>query len=190
MGKKIVHQSTKSVKVFRDSREITPWVSPTVNLHSPFATNKIKTSRYTWWNFLPLAILIQFTKIANVAWLFVMILNSFPAVRVNSPLVVAIVLGIIVFIGVLKEGLTDYARYKLDKKVNNTAVKKLGHLQSGPCRMEAGDKRVVDTKLMDVKVGDVLVLNDKQIIPADCIILATTSENCPEGGEEGFIQTA
>jgi hypothetical protein len=51
-----------------------------------------------------------------VAWLFVMILNSFPAVRVNSPLVVAIVLGIIVFIGVLKEGLTDYARYKLDKK--------------------------------------------------------------------------
>jgi magnesium-transporting ATPase (P-type) len=56
--------------------------------------------------------------------------------------------------------------------------------------LEAGDKRVVDTKLMDVKVGDVLVLNDKQIIPADCIILATTSENCPEGGEEGFIQTA
>ena len=45
---------------------------------SKFATNQIKTSRYTVVTFLPLSILIQFTKIANIAWLCVMILNSFP----------------------------------------------------------------------------------------------------------------
>jgi len=142
----------------------------------------IKTARYNMWNFLPLSIIIQFTKIANVAWLCVMILNSFPQIRVNSPLVVAIVLGIIIFIGVLKEGITDYARHKLDAKVNNTPVKKIGNMD------ENDAKHVVDTKLMDVKVGDILYLEDKQIIPADCIVLQTTNET--GAGDEGFIQTA
>lgn len=71
----------------------------------------IKTSRYTIWNFLPFSIAIQFTKIANVAWFIVLILNSFPAIRVNSPVVVAVVLSIIIFVGVLKEAITDFARH-------------------------------------------------------------------------------
>ena len=95
----------------KESRFIIPTPMISVNKDSKFCTNMIKTSRYTIVTFLPLSILIQFTKIANVAWLCVMILNSFPQVRVNSPLVVAVVLSIIIFIGVLKEGITDYARH-------------------------------------------------------------------------------
>jgi hypothetical protein len=41
----------------------------------------------------------------------VLILNSFPAIRVNSPVVVAVVLSIIIFVGVLKEAITDFARH-------------------------------------------------------------------------------
>jgi len=36
------------------------------------------------------------------------ILNGYPKIRVNSPIVVAVVLGIIVLIGIFKEGITDY----------------------------------------------------------------------------------
>lgn len=154
---------------------------PGANEKSLFVTNKIKTARYTWWNFLPFAILIQFTKIANVAWLFVAILNSIPAVRVNSPLVVAIVLSVIILIGVLKEFITDFARHKQDAKVNNTGVKKIGALdQNDP-------QHIIDSKLMHIKVGDILYLEDKQIIPADCVVLQTTNDI---GSDEGFIQTA
>jgi hypothetical protein len=55
--------------------------------------------------------MIQFTKIANVSWVVVMILNAFKQISVNSPVVVAIVLGIIITIGVIKEGISDYSRH-------------------------------------------------------------------------------
>lgn len=106
-----------------------------------------------------------------------MILNSFPQIRVNSPLVVAIVLGVIIFIGVLKEGITDYSRHQSDKKVNSTPVNKIGTLAKG-------SNHNVKTCLRDVKVGDILVLEDKQQIPADCVVLQVTNET---GGDEGFI---
>lgn len=109
-----------------------------------------------------------------------MILNSFPQIRVNSPLVVAIVLGVIIFIGVLKEGITDYSRHQSDNKVNRTEVQKIGTLAKG-------SQHIVKTCLKDVNVGDILVLEDKQQIPADCVVLQVTNDI---GTDEGFIQTA
>jgi len=76
-----------------------------------FCTNKIKTSRYTIWSFLPLTFLLQFTKIGNCIWLCVLILNYIPAISINGPAVVTAVLSIIIIIGITKEGITDYVRY-------------------------------------------------------------------------------
>jgi phospholipid-translocating ATPase len=76
--------------------------------------------------------LIQFTKVANIAWLIVGILNAFKQFSINSPIVVVIVLSIIVGIGVIKEGVTDYSRHQSDKKMNATPVKKIGTLEKGP----------------------------------------------------------
>ncbi len=95
--------------------------------------------------------MIQFSKVANVSWLIVGILNCFPNIRVNSPLVVPIGLGIIVFIGLLKEGITDYQRHQSDKKINATTVNKVGTLDDGP-------NKTVKTQLKDTKVGDIIVL--------------------------------
>ena len=57
-----------------------------------------------------------------------MILNAFKQISVNSPVVVAIVLGIIITIGVIKEGISDYSRHQSDKKTNATPVMKIGTL--------------------------------------------------------------
>ena len=57
-----------------------------------------------------------------------MILNAFKQISVNSPVVVAIVLGIIITIGVIKEGISDYSRHQSDKKTNATTVMKIGTL--------------------------------------------------------------
>lgn len=109
-----------------------------------------------------------------------MILNSFPQVRVNSPLVVAVVLGIILTIGILKEGLTDYSRHQQDKRTNNTPTIKIGGVSND-------QDEFVSTRLADIKVGDVLFLKDKSQIPADCVVLRTKNDT---GSAEGFIQTA
>ena len=171
----------KDLSQQENTRLVVP--KPTVGLRtdSLFCTNEIKTSRYNWYNFLPIAIAIQFTKVANVSWLFVMILNMFPAIRINSPLVVAVVLGVILFIGVLKEGISDLSRHKQDKKTNGTPVIKMGHASPG------NKNHRFNQTLKDVKVGDILFLEHGQQIPADCVILAVTNE---QETDEGFIQTA
>lgn len=145
-------------------RHVTPNPKVSVDEYTGFCTNEIRTSRYTVFTFLPLSILIQFTKIANVAWLIVMILNCFPQIRINSPVAVAAVLSAIIFIGVLKEGLSDWSRHKSDKRTNETPVRKIGTLEEGP-------NHKVNICLRDVKVGDILVLKDKEQIPADCVVL-------------------
>ena len=35
-----------------------------------YPSNRIKTSRYTWWNFVPISLLLQFTKVINCFYLF------------------------------------------------------------------------------------------------------------------------
>ncbi len=102
-----------------------------------FCTNKIKTTRYTALSFLPLTFLLQFTKIGNCIWLCVLILNYIPKIAINSPAVVTAVLLIIVIIGIVKEGITDFIRYKSDKKINAVECIKI----------ENGDLKHVKVKL-------------------------------------------
>lgn len=73
-------------------------------------------------------------------------------------------LSIIVGIGVIKEGVTDYSRHQSDKKMNATPVKKIGSLEKGP-------NDTVNIELKDVRVGDIVVLGNKDQIPADCVVL-------------------
>ena len=76
-----------------------------------FCTNEIKTSRFTLWNFLPLAILIQYKKVANISWTIVAIMTSFREISVNGPWIVTIAISIVLLIGITKEGITDYSRH-------------------------------------------------------------------------------
>lgn len=54
----------------------------------------------------------------NVFYLMNMILQMFPSVRTNKPEYIAIVLGTLIFIGMLKEFMADLKRYKTDKASN------------------------------------------------------------------------
>lgn len=96
-------------------------------------------------------------------------------IKINSPVVVAIVLGAIVVIGIFKEGITDYQRHQSDKKTNATTVNKIGTFEDGP-------NRIVKTELQNIKVGDIIVLWDKQQVPADCIVLKVENDNGELGG--------
>lgn len=90
-----------------------------------YPTNKVKTTRYTILNFLPITFMLQFTKVINVFYLGNAILQSFPSVSTNDPLYTIIPLAILIFLGMLKEGLADYKRYKIDKATNAAPVRRL-----------------------------------------------------------------
>ena len=83
-------------------------------------SNRIKTTRYTWWNFVPLALFLQFTKVVNCFYVVNTILQSIPSISTNDPIYASSVLMLLILIGMLKEGLADYKRYKTDKGSNAT----------------------------------------------------------------------
>jgi hypothetical protein len=65
---------------------------------TPFPDNSIRTTKYTLATFLPLALLFQFKRLANIYFLIIAVLQSFPvlspfaAYTAWTPL--AVVLGI------------------------------------------------------------------------------------------------
>lgn len=90
-----------------------------------YPSNKVTTTRFNIFNFLPITILLQFTQVINVFYLGNAILQSFPSVSTNDPLYTIIPLIFLIFLGVLKEGLADYKRYKIDKTTNEKPVLRL-----------------------------------------------------------------
>jgi len=139
-----------------------------------FENNAIRTSKYTPWNFLPKAIIIQFRRLANIYFLVTAVLQSISTISSLSagsaiaPFIVVIVLSVI------REGVEDIPRQQNDKKVNNLTtpiLKKDGQLHT--------------EKWKEVKVGDILLVKDGEDFPADMVLLKSANDN-----GMAFIETA
>jgi len=65
------------------------------------------------------SLLIQFTKVSNTFYLIGAVLQSIPAISTNDALATIIPLAYVVAVGMLKEFLADFKRYKADKKTNS-----------------------------------------------------------------------
>ena len=83
-----------------------------------YPSNRIETTRYTWDNFLPITFFLQFTKVINVFYLFNMILQAIPSVSTNGWQYTFVPLLGMVSLGMAKEFVADYKRYKMDKESN------------------------------------------------------------------------
>ena len=59
---------------------------------------------------------------SNTFYLIGAILQSLPEISTNDPLATIIPLAYVVAVGMLKEALADYKRYKADKKTNRHPV--------------------------------------------------------------------
>ena len=85
----------------------------------------IKTTRYNWYNFVPITLLIQFTKVINIFYTVNLIMQCYPQIRTVEPEYGLATLLTLIFIGMLKEFLADYKRYKTDKISNSNPVQRL-----------------------------------------------------------------
>ena len=69
-----------------------------------------------------MSLFLQFTKVVNIFYLVNVILQFFPSISTNEPEYIGTVLATLIFIGMLKEFLADYKRYKTDKASNSAAT--------------------------------------------------------------------
>ena len=127
-------------------------------------TNKRKSTQYTWLTFFPVAFALQFKKLVNIFYIVTGILNMFKSIRVNSPIVVLTPTIIIMLMGVYKEFVGEWKRYKDDKKVNATPVTRLALPGSANFKGTNGGNEMQWEKvtLADVKTGDIVMIEDQE----------------------------
>ncbi len=146
----------------------------------PHVSNRIRSSRYTLWNFLPKQIVFQFGKVANFYFLVISILQMIPGLSTTGTYTTIVPLMVFISISMAKEGYDDLRRNKLDKAENNrmTTVLHSYHSrehvpaeESEISMTASGPKQWVTRKWQDIKVGDIIKLQRDDAIPADLVLL-------------------
>ncbi|CAD8052350.1 unnamed protein product [Paramecium sonneborni] len=130
-----------------------------------FPTNFIKTSKYNIVTFLPLSLLGQFRRYANIYFLFIAIIQSFPIISPLNPISAIAPLVFVLGLSMIREAMEDISRHKSDNEVNAMDCTKIVN------------NRKVKTTWADLKVGDLLFISENEMFPADIIVLSSHFES-------------
>ncbi|XP_036823272.1 phospholipid-transporting ATPase ID isoform X1 [Oncorhynchus mykiss] len=127
-----------------------------------YASNCIVTSKYNVITFLPVNLFEQFQEVANTYFLFLLILQLIPQISSLSWFTTIVPLVLVLSITAVKDATDDYFRHKSDNQVNNrqSQVVIQGSLQK--------------EKWMNVRVGDIIKLENNQFVAADLLLLSSS----------------
>ena len=93
------------------------------NSKYPYPSNYIKTTTYTIITFLPIGLLMQFRRLANIYFLIVAILQTVPILSYVTPYAAYLPIIIVLTVSMIREGIEDFRRYRSDKKMNMDSFK-------------------------------------------------------------------
>lgn len=160
----------------------------------PYIDNTIVSCRYTPWNFFPRQLIAQFSKLANFYFLLIAILQMIPGLSTTGQYTTIVPLLIFVLISMAKEGYDDLRRHRLDKEDNLREVDVLSHRQPTEVPDEDADHgfsypetlsmRWRTKKWQELTVGDVILLERDEPVPADVVVL-----HADEPTEAAFVET-
>ncbi|XP_061097733.1 phospholipid-transporting ATPase IF-like isoform X1 [Conger conger] len=130
-----------------------------------FADNKIISSKYTIWNFVPKNLFEQFRRIANFYFLIIFLVQLMVDTP-TSPVTSGLPLFFVITITAIKQGYEDWLRHKADNEVNGAPV---FVVRSGS---------LVQTRSKNIRVGDIVRVAKDETFPVDLVLL---SSDRPEG---------
>ncbi|XP_069753203.1 phospholipid-transporting ATPase IF isoform X3 [Narcine bancroftii] len=125
-----------------------------------FPDNRIISSKYTVWNFVPKNLFEQFRRIANFYFLVIFLVQLMIDTP-TSPFTSGLPLFFVITVTAIKQGYEDWLRHKADNEVNNTPVYVI---RSG---------RLVQTRSQNIRVGDIVKIEKDQTFPTDLVLLST-----------------
>ena len=132
--------------------------------------NKIKSTRFNVFSFVPIALFLQYKKVVVCFYTFNTVMQSFPSISTNSPLASLIPVVFIILLGMLKELYLECKRMKDDKRINTSPCLRSGSVSEAGINFE-------ESQVQFIRVGDILKLKDDDYVPADCVILQVSQEN-------------
>ncbi|SJK97928.1 probable P-type ATPase (amino-phospholipid-translocase) [Armillaria ostoyae] len=132
-----------------------------------FSSNFVSTSKYNLATFLPKFLLEQFSKYANMFFLFTACIQQIPDVSPTNPYTTIVPLGVVLLASAFKEVQEDLKRHQSDSELNSRKAKVL-----------EPQGTFVEQKWKDIRVGDVVRMESNDFIPADMLLLSSSE---PEG---------
>lgn len=147
--------------------------NPPANAINKYVDNHISTAKYNVVTFLPKFLYEQFSKIANVFFLFTAALQQIPGLSPTNRYTTIAPLLIVLLISAGKELVEDYRRRQADNSTNTAKARVLR------------GSTFAETKWINVAVGDVIRVESEEPFPADLVLLASSE---PEG--LCYIETA
>ncbi|KAI4204927.1 MAG: hypothetical protein LQ350_000779 [Teloschistes chrysophthalmus] len=90
-----------------------------------YERNKIRTAKYTPLSFVPKNLWFQFHNIANIYFLFVILLGIYWIFGNPNPALSSVPLIVILFLTAVKDGIEDWRRTVLDNELNNAPTHRL-----------------------------------------------------------------
>ncbi|GAA5846250.1 hypothetical protein JCM3766R1_000765 [Sporobolomyces carnicolor] len=138
----------------------------TLNATQKYSNNSISTSKYNLVTFLPKFLAEQFSKYANIFFLFTACIQQIPNVSPTNRYTTILPLGIVLIVAALKEAKEDIKRHQSDADLNTRKAKVLE------------GSSFVDKPWRSIKVGDIVRVESNESFPADLVILSSSE---PEG---------
>jgi len=129
-----------------------------------------------------------------------MIIQCIPQISPLNPLSGILPLAFVLIISMIREGIEDYRRYTDDKAANSQPVRVLRNSQPSASELEEKKRKALKQKpgfnlnfpqcfdivqAQDLRVGQVVLIYEEEIFPADLILLGTSDKD-----NRAYIETA
>ncbi|XP_077345742.1 phospholipid-transporting ATPase IG isoform X1 [Lithobates pipiens] len=151
---------TRTVYVgHRPASETDSYIAP------KFSDNRIVSSKYTVWNFIPKNLFEQFRRIANFYFLIIFLVQAIVDTP-TSPVTSGLPLFFVITVTAIKQGYEDWLRHRADNEVNKSTV----YIIENCKRVKKESEKI--------KVGDIVEVRDDETFPCDLILL---SSSCIDG---------
>jgi phospholipid-transporting ATPase len=147
--------------------------NPPANKEFKYVNNHVSTAKYNVATFLPKFLFEQFSKYANLFFLFTAGLQQIPGLSPTNRYTTIGPLIVVLAVSAGRELVEDYRRKSADKSLNLSKTRVLR------------GSSFQDTKWINVAVGDIVRVESEEPFPADLVLLASSE---PEG--LCYIETA
>ncbi|KAH8741347.1 calcium transporting ATpase or aminophospholipid transporter [Cryptosporidium ryanae] len=146
------------------------------NVTSYKRLNVIKTARYSLLLFLPKNLYDQFSNVANIYFLAIGIMQMIPSISSSGGIpTIALPLLCMLSFSAAQAAYEDWKRHKADSEINNLTV----------YSYDPTEGNFVINKWGSLVNGDLVIVRNREIFPADMILLASSQHD-----NRVFVETA
>ncbi|KAK9449646.1 uncharacterized protein V1518DRAFT_414280 [Limtongia smithiae] len=134
----------------------------------PYVSNIIVSSIYNRYNWLPLLVFAQFSKVANIYFLVISILQMVPNWSTTGRYNTFVTFMIFTGIAMAREGFDDWQRHRQDASENNKEAR-VARIDID----EDGARTInwLSVQWKNIKVGDVVLLTRNDWVPCDLMLM-------------------